>query len=131
MVKQSARALDATFGALSDATRRGILASLARGESSVSELAAPYDISLPAVSKHLSVLEEAGLVVRRKDGRVHRCRLVADPMREAADWIEFYRRFWEQQLDALERFLKDHQGEEKQTWPRHSKPPKRSSKSGA
>jgi len=129
MVKHSAPALDATFGALSDATRRGILARLARGESSVSELAAPYRISLPAVSKHLGVLEEAGLVTRRKDGRVHRCRLVAGPMHEAADWIEFYRRFWDQQFDALERFLQDTQGKEKPTWPRHRNPRKRSSRS--
>ena len=129
MVKHSAAALDATFGALSDATRRGILARLARGESSVSELAAPYRISLPAVSKHLGVLEEAGLVTRRKDGRVHRCHLVAGPMREAADWIDFYRRFWEEQFDALEQFLKDTQGKEKTRWPRHRNPRKRSSKS--
>lgn len=129
MVKHSAPALDATFGALSDATRRGILARLALGESSVSELAAPYRISLPAVSKHLGVLEEAGLVTRRKDGRVHRCRLVAEPMHEAADWIDFYRRFWDQQFDALEQFLQDTQRKEKQSWPPHRKHRKRSSKS--
>jgi DNA-binding transcriptional ArsR family regulator len=101
----AARALDATFGALSDATRRGILARLALGESSVSELAAPYEMSLPAVSKHLRVLEGAGLVVRHKDGRVHRCRLIAEPMKSAAEWIERYRMFWEEQFDALERYL--------------------------
>ncbi len=129
MVKHSEGALDATFGALSDATRRGILARLTLGESSVSELAAPYRISLPAVSKHLGVLEEAGLVTRRKDGRVHRCRLVADPMREASDWIDFYRRFWDQQFDALEKFLQDTKGEEKDKWPQHRKHQKRSSKS--
>jgi DNA-binding transcriptional ArsR family regulator len=100
-----AGALDATFGALSDATRRGILARLAVGESSVSELAAPYEMSLPAVSKHLRVLECAGLVVRHKDGRVHRCRLIAEPMKDAAEWIERYRMFWEEQFDALERYL--------------------------
>lgn len=98
-------ALDATFGALSDATRRGILARLARGESSVSELAEPYEMSLPAVSKHLKVLEGAGLVVRHKDGRVRRCRLIAEPMKGAAEWIERYRVFWEEQFDALERYL--------------------------
>jgi DNA-binding transcriptional ArsR family regulator len=98
-------ALDRTFGALSDATRRGILARLALGESSVSELAAPYEMSLPAVSKHLRVLENAGLVTRHKDGRVHRCRLIAEPMKDAADWIERYRMFWEEQFDALERYL--------------------------
>ncbi len=129
MVKHSEGALDATFGALSDATRRGILARLTLGESSVSELAAPYRISLPAVSKHLGVLEEAGLVTRRKDGRVHRCRLVADPMREASDWIDFYRRFWDQQFDALEKVLQATKGEEKDNWPQHRKHQKRSSKS--
>lgn len=101
----AAPALDATFGALSDATRRGILARLARGESSVSELAAPYEMSLPAVSKHLKVLEGAGLVTRHKDGRVHRCRLIAEPMKDAAEWIERYRVFWEEQFDALARYL--------------------------
>jgi DNA-binding transcriptional ArsR family regulator len=129
MVKHSAPALDATFGALSDATRRGILARLATGESSVTELAAPYRMSLPAISKHLGVLEEAGLVTRRKDGRVHRCRLVAGPMHQAADWIDFYRRFWEDQFDALEQFLQDTQGKEKQSWPPHPRHRKPSSKS--
>lgn len=100
-----AGALDATFGALSDATRRGILARLATGETTVSELAAPYEMSLPAVSKHLRVLEGAGLVTRHKDGRVHRCRLIAEPMKNAAEWIERYRVFWEEQFDALERYL--------------------------
>jgi len=105
--------LDSTFAALSDATRRGILARLARqGETSVSELAAPYKMSLPAVSKHLRVLEQAGLVSRQKDGRVHRCRLRAEPMKGAAAWIEHYRRFWETQLDSLERYLEDSANED-------------------
>jgi DNA-binding transcriptional ArsR family regulator len=99
------RALDSTFAALSDATRRGILARLASGEASVTALAAPYEMSLPAVSKHLRVLESAGLVSRRKDGRVQRCRLVAEPLQGAADWIEHYRRFWEAQFDSLARYL--------------------------
>jgi DNA-binding transcriptional ArsR family regulator len=106
MVKYSEPDLDATFAALSDATRRGILARLAQGEASVSALAAPYDISLPAVSKHLRVLERAKLIARRKEGRVNRCRLVAAPMKDAAEWIERYRQFWEEQFDALARFLK-------------------------
>jgi DNA-binding transcriptional ArsR family regulator len=93
MVKYSESRLDATFAALSDATRRGILARLAEGETSVSELAAPYRMSLPAVSKHLRVLEGARLIVRRKNGRVHRCRLAAQPMRSASEWIAQYRRF--------------------------------------
>jgi DNA-binding transcriptional ArsR family regulator len=130
MVKYSDGLLDATFSALSDATRRGILARLAQGESSVSELAAPYNISLPAVSKHLRVLENAGLVVRHKDGRVHRCRLIAEPMKDAAEWIERYRLFWEQQFDALARYLEESQREENAEWPAQSQAPSRGSKSG-
>jgi DNA-binding transcriptional ArsR family regulator len=109
MVKYSERDLDATFAALSDATRRGILARLAQGEASVSVLAAPYDISLPGVSKHLRVLERAKLIARRKDGRIYRCRLAAEPMKDAAEWIERYRQFWEQQFDALAHFLEESQ----------------------
>jgi DNA-binding transcriptional ArsR family regulator len=93
--------LDATFGALADPTRRAILARLTLGESTVTELAAPFDVSLPAVSKHLRVLESAGLLQREIDGRIHRCRLAAQPMKDAAAWIETYRAFWEDQLDAL------------------------------
>jgi DNA-binding transcriptional ArsR family regulator len=130
MVKHSLPALDATFGALSDGTRRGILARLASGESSVSELAAPYEMSLAAVSKHLRVLESAGLVQRRKDGRVHRCRLIAEPMKDAADWIERYRLFWEKQFDALARFLEESQTKEGKTWQRHKRVQKQLSKSG-
>jgi DNA-binding transcriptional ArsR family regulator len=114
-------ALDATFAALSDATRRGILARLATGEASVTELAKPYDMSLPAVSKHLRVLESAGLVARSKDGRVHRCRLEAAPLKNAAIWIEHYRRFWEAQLDSLQRFLETSTEREQQPWPKHKK----------
>ena len=110
MVNYSEAPLDSTFGALSDPTRRGILARLARqGQASIGELAAPYKISLPAVSKHLRVLENARLIARQKDGRVHRCRLVAEPMKDAAAWIEHYRVFWETQLDSLARFLEDSQ----------------------
>ncbi|MGA2590196.1 MAG: metalloregulator ArsR/SmtB family transcription factor [Bryobacteraceae bacterium] len=105
MVKLTERRLDATFAALSDATRRGILARLADGESTVSELAAPYKMSLPAVSKHLRVLEGAGLIVRRKKGRVHRCRLAAQPMKNASEWIARYRQFWEKQFDSLASYL--------------------------
>jgi len=116
MVNGSA-ALDATFGALADPTRRAIVAHLARTpESSVGELARPFAISLPAISKHLRVLEGAGLVTRRKDGRIHRCRLVAAPMETAAEWIERHRRFWEGRLDALERFLQS-TAEEKEEEP--------------
>jgi DNA-binding transcriptional ArsR family regulator len=112
MVYYLTPALDATFAALSDATRRGILARLALGERSISDLAAPYEMSLPAVSKHLRVLERAKLVERRKDGRVHRCRLSAGPMKEAAAWIEKYRQFWERQFESLARYLQDSQNEE-------------------
>jgi DNA-binding transcriptional ArsR family regulator len=97
--------LDATFAALSDATRRHILARLARGEASVGEIAAPYEMSLNAVSKHLMALESARLITRRVEGRVHYLRLNPAPLREASDWLAFYRAFWEARLDALELFL--------------------------
>ena len=97
--------LDLTFAALADPTRRAIVARLALGEASVGELAAPFAVSLPAISKHLKVLERAELLTREKDGRVRRCRLDSAPMREAAAWIESTRRFWEDRLDALERYL--------------------------
>ena len=97
--------LDATFSALSDPTRRAILSRLSRGEATVTGLAAPFDISLPAVSKHLRVLERAGLIRREKRGRVHRLRLEAEPMREASEWLDFHQRFWEEGFDALARYL--------------------------
>jgi DNA-binding transcriptional ArsR family regulator len=100
-----ASALDATFAALSDRTRRAILARLAQGESTVTSLAAPFTMSLPAVSKHLRVLESAGLLERNITGRVHYCRLAAQPMRDAAAWIAQYRLFWETQFDNLAKFL--------------------------
>lgn len=104
----SAAALDATFGALADPTRRAILARLAETpEASVSDLAAPFDVSLPAISKHLRVLEEAGLLARRREGRVHHCRVLAAPMRTASEWIAKYERFWEGRLDALARYLEE------------------------
>ena len=105
MVKYSSSRLDDTFAALSDPTRRAILARLARGQATVTQLARPFDVSLPAISKHLKVLERAGLISRERDGRIHRCRLEADRMGEAADWIARYRRFWERQFDALEEYL--------------------------
>ena len=102
MVKCSRPGLDRTFAALADPTRRRILQRLAAGESCVTELARPQRMSLPAVSKHLRVLEKAGLVRRRRDGRVHRLKLEAAPMQEASRWMEEYRRFWEERLDRLE-----------------------------
>ncbi len=104
MVTNSDR-LDLTFAALADPIRRALLTRLARGEATVGELARPFDVSRPAISKHLRVLERAGLVQRARDGRVSRCELDAAPMRDAADWVERYRTFWEQQLDSLSRYL--------------------------
>jgi DNA-binding transcriptional ArsR family regulator len=97
--------LDRVFAALSDTTRRAILARLAGGEATVGELAEPFAMSRPAVSKHLDVLERAGLVHRVPDGRVNRCQLDGEPLRDAAAWMEHYRRYWEGQLDALARYL--------------------------
>ena len=105
------RQLDLVFGALADATRRDILARLAEAESTVGDLARPYEMSRPAISKHLRVLESAGLVHRAKDGRVSRCGLDAGPLRGAADWVEQYRKFWEQQFDQLSRFLEESEDE--------------------
>jgi DNA-binding transcriptional ArsR family regulator len=122
--------LDATFPALSDATRRGTLARLAQGEASVSDLAAPHHISLPAVSKHLRVLERAKLIARRKEGRVNRCRLVAKPMKDAGEWIERYQQFWKEQFDVPARFLEKSQRREEKPWPPHHRAAKLESKSG-
>jgi DNA-binding transcriptional ArsR family regulator len=99
--------LDAVFSALADPTRRRILAQLSEGEASVTELAEPFEMSLPAVSKHLGVLEGAGLLTREKDGRVRHCRLVAEPMQEALSWIAQYGRFWDAQFDSLDRYLRE------------------------
>jgi DNA-binding transcriptional ArsR family regulator len=108
MVNYSAASLDSVFGALADPTRRCILELLSRAESCVTDLAARFSISLPAVSKHLRVLEKAGLIVRRRDGRVHRLRLEAQRMQEASDWIDQYRKYWEDQFSALGRYLEQH-----------------------
>jgi DNA-binding transcriptional ArsR family regulator len=99
--------LSATFAALADPTRRAILARLASGETSVQELAAPFRISLPAVSRHLKVLEAAGLIVRSREAQWRPARLEAEPLREAADWLEHYRRFWEESFDRLDDYLKE------------------------
>lgn len=98
-------ALSATFAALSDPTRRAILARLAAGEATVNELAAPFEISLPAVSRHLKVLEKARLITREREAQRRRCRLAAEPLKEAAEWMERYRAFWDARFDALEKFL--------------------------
>ncbi|HUA33250.1 MAG TPA: metalloregulator ArsR/SmtB family transcription factor [Candidatus Binataceae bacterium] len=105
--------LDLTFAALSDPTRRAILARLALGETSVTELAEPFEMSMPAISKHLRVLERAGLVARGREAQWRPCRLEAGPLKEASDWIEEYRRFWEQSLDRLGDYLREIQAKEK------------------
>ena len=101
--------LDTVFGALSDSTRRAILARLSEGDAVVTELAAPFASSLPAISKHLGVLENAGLIRREKDGRIRRCHLQAEPLQEAANWIDHYREFWEARLDSLADYLDSYQ----------------------
>ena len=106
MVKYHRR-LDATFHALADPTRRAILAALRRGQRPVSALAAPHSMSLPAVMKHLQVLEQAGLVRQKKNGRVRQCHLSAKPLRQAEQWLSKYRIFWGEQLDSLEKYLRD------------------------
>src|SRR5688500_10341226 len=97
--------LDSTFAALADPTRRAILARLTRGEASVKELAEPFEMTLPAVSKHLKVLERAGLISRARVAQSRPCRLEAAPLREVADWVEQYRTFWEQSFDRLDEYL--------------------------
>jgi len=128
MVKYSAT-LDSTFGALADPTRRAILASLMLGETSLSDLAGPHRMSLPAVMKHVRVLQNAGLVSQKKIGRTRFCQLAPTPLKQAEDWIAQYRRFWEGAFDSLERFLsqealsvneKDKQ-KEKQPWPHRNR----------
>ena len=102
---QETTQLDAVFGALADGTRRAILAKLAQGPARVTDLAEPFAMSLPAISKHLKVLERAGLLQRDKQGRVHRCSLNPAPMQEAATWIEQTRAFWQGRLDGLDQYL--------------------------
>jgi DNA-binding transcriptional ArsR family regulator len=105
MVEYSIPALDRTFHALANPTRREILAQLAQKRSTVLEIAEQFDMSLNGVSKHLKVLEEAGLIRREINGRTHYCSLEAEPLRQAGEWISYYRQYWEKRLDALERFL--------------------------
>ena len=105
--------LSATFAALADPTRRAILSRLAAGEASVTELAAPFEMSMPAVSRHLRVLEHAGLIARGREAQWRPCRLEAAPLRDVAAWVGHYRRFWEQSLDRLDDYLKDLKQEKK------------------
>jgi DNA-binding transcriptional ArsR family regulator len=111
-LQASSDRLSATFAALSDPTRRAILARLAAGETSVTELAAPFAMSLPAISKHLKVLERAGLIARGREAQWRPCRLRAGPLKAAAGWLEHYRRFWEQSFDRLEDYLREVQNKE-------------------
>src|SRR5687768_10309574 len=106
MVKQYPERLDAVFGALADPTRRAMLRDLAKQPRTIGELAAPFDISLAGASKHIQMLERAGLIQREVQGRVHTCRLDARPLHAGAEWIRHYERFWNQKLDSLEALLK-------------------------
>lgn len=105
--------LDATFAALSDPTRRAILSRLSRGEASVTQLAEPFEMSLPAISKHLKVLQKAGLITQSREAQWRPCRLEAKPLKQAAEWIDRYREYWEQSFDNLDSYLRDIQSKEK------------------
>ena len=105
--------LSATFFALADPTRRAILARLTAGEASVTELAAPFEMSMPAISRHLKVLERAGLVARSRDAQWRPCRLDAGPLKDVADWVDHYKKFWEESFDRLEGYLRELQKKER------------------
>ena len=105
--------LSTTFAALADPTRRAILARLASGQCSVTELAEPFDMSMPAVSRHLKVLEKAGLIARGREAQWRPCTLEAGPLKDVAEWVEHYRRFWEESLDRLDAYLRELQKKEK------------------
>ncbi|TCR71435.1 ArsR family transcriptional regulator [Rhizobium sp. BK376] len=102
--------LNETFAALADPTRRAIVMRLAEGEATVNELAAPFDISLPAISRHLKVLETAGLITRGRSAQLRPCRIEAGPLKEIADWVERYRGFWDQSFDRLDTYLSELKG---------------------
>jgi DNA-binding transcriptional ArsR family regulator len=127
MVKHSTAALDRTFAALADPTRRALVMRLAeRPDASISELAAPFAVSLPAIMKHLDVLANAGLMAREKTGRVVACRLKAEPMRDAFEWLNRYEKFWSERLSSLAAFLED-----EQSWPPKPQPSRASPSSAA
>lgn len=111
MVNNSIQQLDQIFSALSDATRREMLSRLAEREMPVWELAEPFNMSKPAITKHLKVLESAGLMKRSVQGRTHICRLTSSPLSEVADWLAFYEKFWSKKLDGLDEFLTSRKGE--------------------
>ncbi len=107
MTRTEADLLDRAFGALADPTRRAILARLAQGEAGVTELAEPFQMSLPAVSKHLKVLERAGLITKSREAQWRYCRLDPEPLKKVADWIGEYKRFWEESYERLDEYLED------------------------
>jgi DNA-binding transcriptional ArsR family regulator len=113
MALQTSDTLTTTFAALADPTRRAILARLTVGEASVTELAAPFEMSMPAISKHLKVLERAGLVARSREAQYRPCHLDAGPLKQASDWLGDYRRFWEESLDRLDLYLREAQAAER------------------
>ncbi len=112
--------LSATLSALADPTRRAILARLAAGEASVTDLAAPFEMSMPAISKHLKVLERARLITRGREAQWRPCRLEAAPLKDVADWVEHYRSFWEQSFDRLDAYLKELKKQEKRKDKKHA-----------
>ncbi len=118
--------LTATFAALADPTRRAILARLALGEASVTELSEPFDMSLPAVSKHLKVLERAGLIARGKEAQWRPCRIEAAPLKEVSDWVGRYREIWEQRLDRLDEYLQELKKQEEKRGQKHGRAKKHS-----
>ena len=120
--------LSTTFAALADPTRRAILARLASGEKSVNELADPFEMSLPAVSKHLKVLETAGLIARGRDAQWRPCRLEAAPLKDISNWVERYRRFWERSFDRLDAYLREIQSKENRSTQKKGKPRSRGKK---
>ena len=119
--------LDATFAALADSTRRAILARLATGDATVTELAEPFEMSLPAISKHLKVLERAGLIARAREAQFRPCRLEVGPLKDAGAWMERYRQMWEQRFDRLDGYLRELQ---QQDGARTRKPPRTRKKRG-
>lgn len=116
--------LSTTFAALADPTRRAILARLATGEATVTELSAPFEMSMPAISKHLKVLERAGLIARGREAQWRPCRLEAAPLKEVATWVEEYRRVWEQRFDRLDTYLRELQAKERKET-RHGRRPRK------
>ena len=113
--------LTATFSALADPTRRAILARLSSGEASVTEIAEPFDMSMPAISKHLKVLETAGLITRGREAQWRPCRLAPEPLKEVSDWVEHYRRAWEESFDRLDEYLREIQKPKKSARKRRRK----------